>query len=61
MKVKTSNNIVEEEISFDRWLYLVCEHIANKSRKDITDVYSSIDLTNAKLSFIEGVEPSNYE
>lgn len=47
-------------MTFDEWIYEVCLHISNRSRKEITDVYSSINLTDAKLSFIDGDKPEEY-
>ncbi len=47
-------------MNFDQWIYIVCENISLKSRKEITDVYSSIDLTDAKLAFIDNETPQQY-
>jgi hypothetical protein len=47
-------------MAFDEWVYEVCLNISSRTRKEITDVYSSIDLTNAKLSFPDGIRPEEY-
>jgi hypothetical protein len=47
-------------MTFDEWIYKVCLHISNRTRKEITDVYSSIDLTDAKLTFLDGINPEEY-
>jgi len=47
-------------MTFDQWISKVCEIISNRTRKDITEVYSSIYLTDAKLAFIDGVSPEDY-
>lgn len=48
-------------MKFDEWIYEVAECISTKSRKDITEVYSMIDLTDAKLAFMDGVAPEEYK
>jgi hypothetical protein len=47
-------------MNFEEWLYKVCEIISLKTRQEITDVYSSINLTHAKLSFLDGEAPEEY-
>lgn len=47
-------------MAFDDWIYEVCLIISNRTRKEITDVYSTIDLTDAKLSFLDGIRPEEY-
>lgn len=48
-------------MTFDQWIGTVCEIISNRTKKEITEVYSSINLTDAKLSFIDGVSPEDYK
>jgi hypothetical protein len=48
-------------MNFDEWLFQVCEFISIKTKKDITDVFSSIDLTDAKLAFLDGEKPEEYK
>lgn len=48
------------EKTFEIWLYEVCEHISSLTRKEITEVYSSINLTDARLAFLDGVNPEEY-
>lgn len=50
-----------EELNFDQWLYKVYEIISSKHRKEITEVFSSIDLRDAKLAFLDGESPESYE
>lgn len=47
-------------MTFDEWIYKVCELAQIRSRKEITDIYSLVDLTDAKLSYMEGVSPEDY-
>lgn len=47
-------------MEFDEWIFKVCERIAN-GRKDINDVYSTIDLTDAKLAFMDGISFIEYK
>ena len=44
---------------FHNWLYNVCEIKANKL-KDAHDIYPYVDLTDAKLSFIDGMTALEY-
>lgn len=41
-------------MDFDEWIFRVCEKLSY-GRKDITEIYSSLNLTDAKLAFIDGV------
>ena len=47
-------------MSFDEWLFKMCEHKAKLLRKDPTEIFSSTDLYDAKLSFYDGVAPEDY-
>lgn len=48
-------------MTFDEWLYKVCERLSCNGKRDITNIYSSINLFDAKLSFIDGVSYMDYE
>lgn len=49
-------------LTFDEWLYKVCENISQKTmKKDVQDIFTSLDLTDAKLQFVDGVEPEEFE
>lgn len=49
-------------MNFDEWLWEVTKHLASKSIKfDEHDIFERIDLTDAKLNFIDGVTPENYK
>lgn len=48
-------------MTFNEWISKVVEHISTKYRKDPTEVYSSIYLTDAKLSFLDGMAPEDYQ
>ena len=48
------------KLSFDKRIYEVCEERAKYSKKEITEIYSSINLTDAKLSFMDGQSPKDY-
>lgn len=47
-------------MTFDEWLYEVCEYIQIRTRKDMTDIYSSINLTDAKIAYMDNFTPRNY-
>lgn len=47
-------------MNFHQWIYTVCEIISNRTRKEITDIYSTMDLTDCKLSFIDDMTPEEY-
>lgn len=47
-----------ESITFDQWCYLVCE--AKAGRRDPHDIYPYIDLSDAKLAFVDGQSPEEY-
>ena len=47
-------------MNFEEWLFQVCHLMSIKYRRDETEIFSSIDLTDAKLSFLDGVLPENY-
>ena len=46
-------------INFHEWLYKCCEIKAGKL-KEAHDIFPYVDLTDAKLAFIEGVSPNDY-
>lgn len=48
-------------MDFDEWIYKVCEHISQKTRKDIDDIFQSVNLTSAKLLFIDNISPEEVE
>jgi hypothetical protein len=48
------------ENQFNKWLFKVCELRAGKYNKDAHDIYPYIDLTDAKLSFIDGITSEEY-
>jgi len=48
-------------MDFDQWLYEACEYISMKTGKNIHDIYQMINLTDAKLSFIDGIDPVEYK
>lgn len=47
-------------MTFDQWIYEVCECISIKTKKEITEIYSNISLTDAKLQFVDGVSPEDF-
>lgn len=47
------------ELTFDQWIYSACEIKAGKY-KDPHDIYPYIDLTDAKLSFMDGMSAKEY-
>ena len=47
-------------LSFHEWMYIVCERLSTLTQKGVTEVYSSLNLTDAKLSYIDGESPYEY-
>ena len=56
---KKQVSLKTEEI-FNKWLFQVCQYLGDKHRKDISDIYSSIDLTDARCQFMDGLSPQEY-
>ena len=48
------------EIEFNNWLYKAIEEYCKGKRKEPHDVFPYINLTDAKLSFIEGMSSEEY-
>lgn len=46
--------------AFDEWIYNACEIKAQRTRKDPHDIFPYVDLTDAKLSFLDGVSVEEY-
>lgn len=46
-------------MNFNKWIYMACEIKAGKL-KDAHDVFPYVDLTDAKLSFIDGMSAEDY-
>lgn len=49
-------------MTFDEWICKVVEykHQQLRGRVETQDIYSSIELSDAKLNFIDGVAPEDY-
>lgn len=47
------------EQNFHQWLYRACEIAAGKL-KDAHDIFPYVDLTDAKLTFIDGYTEEEY-
>ena len=47
---------------FNKWLYLVCESKAKtlKKLKEPDDIFPYINLSDAKLAFLDGQTPEEY-
>ena len=48
-------------MKFEEWLFQAVYYLSIKYRKDETEVYSSIDLYDAKLQFLDNVHPVNFK
>lgn len=46
--------------AFDEWLFEACNYKAVRGRKDPHDIFPLVDLTDAKLSFLDGVTALEY-
>lgn len=47
-------------MTFETWIQEVANLLAHKLGKDITEAYSLIYLSEAKLSYIDGDSPIEY-
>lgn len=48
--------------NFNKWFYEVCEHLANKQKgRTPHDIAPLINMTEAKLAFMEGQLPEEFE
>lgn len=48
-------------MTFDEWIYKVCAHISIKFKRDVHEIYQQIDLTEAKVLYIDGILPEDVE
>lgn len=46
--------------AFDEWIFEACNYKASRNRKEAHDIYPLVDLTDAKLSFLDGITPLEY-
>lgn len=46
--------------AFDEWLFEACNYKALRNRKEAHDIFPYVDLTDAKLSFLDGVTALEY-
>lgn len=46
--------------AFDEWIFEACNYKAINSRKDVHDLFPIVDLTDAKLSFLDGMSAEEY-
>jgi len=57
-------NIIKNIIkimTFDEWIWKVCERYSIRYRTEPHEIYSIIDLFDAKLSFMDGVRHEEYK
>jgi len=47
-------------IDFDKWFYEVCKELSVKYKKEEQFFYERINLTDAKLQYIDGVNPKDF-
>ena len=47
-------------MNFEEYLYKVCEHLSVKLRREITEVYSLVDLSEVKLAYYDNIEPDKF-
>ena len=50
-------------MTFDQWIYAVCVEIQRKQLKpvELQNIFSSINLTDARLAYIDGEVPEKYK
>lgn len=46
--------------AFEKWLFEACNYKALRNRKEAHDIFPLVDLTDAKLSFLDGVTALEY-
>lgn len=51
----------KEQMTFDQWMFKVVEHITITTKREQTEIYCSIDLFDAKLQFLDGVKPEDFD
>lgn len=47
-------------MNFEEWLYKACENLSVKHNIEIDKIYSNINLTEAKMYYLDGLEPSEF-
>lgn len=45
-------------MEFDEWIFKVCENLSRG--REIVEIYSTFDLTDAKLAFLDGISWFDY-
>jgi hypothetical protein len=50
-------------MTFEQWMYAVCVEIQKRQLKpvELQDIYSSIDLTDSRLAYVDGEVPEKYK
>ncbi len=48
------------ENEFEKWIFEVVKILHKKSKKDETEIYCNLDLSNAKASFLDNDTPNEY-
>lgn len=56
--MKSDNEKIKDK--FNEWCYDACAYWAKIKRKTPHDIYPYLDLTDAKLAFIDGIRPEEY-
>jgi hypothetical protein len=46
-------------MNFEEWLGIMIENIASIRRRDATEIYGLVNLLDAKLAYMDGVDPYN--
>ena len=46
-------------MDFNEWIFLVVEYIGSIKKWDSTTIFSSINLGDAKLHFLDGIPPND--
>lgn len=46
--------------AFNEWLFEACNLKTKDKDKDPNDIFPTVDLTDAKLSFLEGISAEEY-
>lgn len=47
-------------MNYEEWIYKACELKASRTRKEVTDIFSTVEIVESKLYFLDGLTPEQY-
>lgn len=50
-------------MTFDEWIYAVCIYLQTRKaiKVELQEIYSTINLVDARNAFIDGIAPEDYK